>query len=188
MIHEFDIRLANDPAALPDKPEDTFRWATVVNLDPLNIRLDGESQPLAATPSALSATYSEGQRVWVQMHGRAIIVLGGANGEPVPPSTDTPWTQPTLKNGWTNVAFLNPVQYRMFHDVVHLRGLANNGTDGSAVFTLPTGFRPSGQLYFPGTGGASAGQIEVKTNGDVAMSGAPSGAFVFLDVVQFIPD
>lgn len=69
-----------DTTMLPAKPENSWRWATVVNSDPLVIRLDGESSPLADTPSTLAKGLQPGQRVWVQIHGQAVIVLGVAGG------------------------------------------------------------------------------------------------------------
>ena len=179
MIPELHLLPENDPAALPRKPENSWRWATVVSTDPLAVRLDGESIPLATVPTTLTHALSVDQRVWVQMHGRAVIVLGAAG-------RDTAWLPATFKNGWTDASSSAPVQYRMFHDVVRLRGRASGGTTGSVIFTLPTEFLPSSPLYFPAAG--VAGQIEVGTNGDVAMVGAPAGSVAAFDVVQFIPN
>lgn len=61
-----------DPAP---EPADTYRWATVTGIGPLRIRLDGEAEPLAATPAAI-CPLQLGDRVWVQIHGRQMVVLG----------------------------------------------------------------------------------------------------------------
>lgn len=62
-------------------PEASFRWGTVVNNSPLSVILDGDSWPLVATPDTLvdPRTLSEGDRVWVQLYSRRVIVVGTAN-------------------------------------------------------------------------------------------------------------
>lgn len=55
----------------------SFRWATVTSVSPLRIRLDGESEPLATSPAALAAV-QPGNRVWVQLYGRQVVILGRA--------------------------------------------------------------------------------------------------------------
>lgn len=59
----------------PGPPADTYRWATVTGIGPLRIRLDGEEDPLQATPAAI-CPLSLGDRVWVQFHGRQMVILG----------------------------------------------------------------------------------------------------------------
>lgn len=55
------------------------------------------------------------------------------------------WQAPSLLNSWANYGIgHNPAGY--FKDtlgIVHLRGLVKDGTVGQAIFTLPTGYRPS---------------------------------------------
>lgn len=58
--------------------EDSFSWATVTDDSPLRIRLDGDTNPLASTPATLIDGLRIGQRVWVQRHGRRLIVMGAA--------------------------------------------------------------------------------------------------------------
>ena len=57
-----------------------YRWATVVDPSPLTIQLDGDTLPLASVPDSLvdPALLTLGDRVWVQLHGRKVIVLGSA--------------------------------------------------------------------------------------------------------------
>lgn len=182
-LSDLNIKPENDPAALPENPDSTFRWATVVNVDPLTIRLDGESAALAATPSSLAEALDFGDRVWTQLHGRALIVLGrGTSGAATRPE----WIRPALQNGWVEIPFLMPIKYCMFNGLVHLRGVGKDGTTDAVVFTLPEGFRPEGTLYFPAVG--TSGVIEVHSDGVVRSSGAASGNYLFFDSVQFIPE
>lgn len=59
----------------PAPPADTYQWATVTQVDPPRIRLDAEDVPLEAEPEALCPLHLGG-RVWVQFHGRMMIILG----------------------------------------------------------------------------------------------------------------
>ena len=71
-----------------------FRWATVIDNDPLTIRLDGDTDPLPFVPECLvdPTALPIAARVWVQMYQYRVVVLGapdgvgtgGAAGEPGP--------------------------------------------------------------------------------------------------------
>lgn len=60
--------------------ENTYRWATITDTDPLRVRLDGDADGLPITPSSLvdPAEMVPGDRVWVQMYGRRLLVVGKA--------------------------------------------------------------------------------------------------------------
>lgn len=73
---------------------DRWTWATVTDDDPLAIRLDGETEPLAVVPECLIENVSIGLRVWVQISGRRVIVTG-ANGGDVDPPVEIPDGIPT---------------------------------------------------------------------------------------------
>ena len=64
-------------------PNNSFRWATVTQAypNPLRIRLDGDTTELPLTPDVLDRPqmYSVGSRVWVQLNGRRVIIIGRAN-------------------------------------------------------------------------------------------------------------
>lgn len=59
---------------LPASPEpgDRWRWATVTGVDPVRVRLDGETAPLDITPDVLGPV-RVGDRVWCQQHGRRLV-------------------------------------------------------------------------------------------------------------------
>lgn len=79
------------PPVNPSQPQSTqslsaFRWATVTQADPLRIRLDGDTVALTFTPeSLLQVVPAVDQRVWVQLYGRRVIVLGVSEATPTPP-------------------------------------------------------------------------------------------------------
>lgn len=76
------------PTAAPET--DTWTWATVMDADPFRIRLDGDTDALDMEPERLYANPETGQRVWVQLTGRRVIVhapnkgaeVGGDDGVP----------------------------------------------------------------------------------------------------------
>jgi len=59
-----------------------FRWGTVTDDSPLRVRLDGEDTELPMTPESLIEvrTPAIGTRVWVQIFGQRVIILGASGG------------------------------------------------------------------------------------------------------------
>lgn len=72
-----------------------------------------------------------------------IVPVGGAY------QTATPWTPATYTNSWADYsATYAGAEYRRLGDMIQLRGLVGGGTLGSAMFTLPVGFRPPYPMIF----------------------------------------
>jgi hypothetical protein len=67
---------------------DVGRWATVTNVSPLRIRLDGETVALPLTPDTLTAGLAISDRVWVALptnrdpkfKARSVLVMGRSGG------------------------------------------------------------------------------------------------------------
>jgi microcystin-dependent protein len=77
---------------------DSWTWATVTAESPLRIRLDGDTDPLPATPESLVSGLSVGQRVWVQLSGHRVIVhapSGGVAGDGTPVGVMQMWPTST---------------------------------------------------------------------------------------------
>ena len=55
----------------------SWRWATVTQVSPLRVRLDGDTDPLPVTPDTLTAV-TVADRVWCQLTGRRVVVHGVA--------------------------------------------------------------------------------------------------------------
>lgn len=84
-----------------------------------------------------------------------------------------------------------PCQYKLFPDgMVRCRGIANTVTSpipgGTLMFTLPAGYRPTQNCYFPAIFDASGthGRWLVLTNGQVTLHEAPNDK-PSLDSIQF---
>lgn len=84
-------------------------------------------------------------------------------------ASSVPWISPPGLNGWNNYgAPWQTCQYRKVGDIVQIRGLVAGGTIGLAVFNLPAGFRPPGQLLWATDTNPNAhGRLEVETGGNV---------------------
>lgn len=97
------------------------------------------------------------------------------NGSITNANLDSQWQTPVLLNGWVNFdSGYNLAQYRIDGDgVVWLRGLVKDGTFGTNIFNLPTGFRPSHrQLHVVCTWSnnppAGIGRVDVASDGFVS--------------------
>lgn len=96
------------------------------------------------------------------------------------------WHNVSFANSWTNTGggFAN-VQYKKTPDgFVHLRGHTTAGTkaDGTTLFTLPTGYRPTHTVQFntsPNHQGSPAVCVQIQTDGQVKvyfmLTGLPAG-------------
>ena len=94
-----------------------------------------------------------------------------SDGTVTMPENDSGWITATLNSPYTH--FTSPygdVQYRKTGNIVNIQGLvnANSATNGSTIFTLPSGYRPSLRLVFAQpTANTSITRLDVDTNGDV---------------------
>lgn len=123
-------------------PDNTYRWATVTDDDPLRVRLDGDTAELPITPETLVSPtiLSVGDRVWVQMFGRRIIVLGVAGGE----VDDTGWVDVTPSSGWTPAAGTESPQVRRIGKEVRFKGTLTGtltATTTTVICVVPVEFR-----------------------------------------------
>lgn len=82
----------------------------------------------------------------------------------------TAWTAPTLTNSWANFgAGTVPAGYRLAGDRVELRGVVMSGTAAVAMFTLPTGYRPSLIHLFSVFAGPGGARLDVGADGIVTL-------------------
>jgi hypothetical protein len=124
-----------------------------------------------------------------QYGGSTFIVedIGPVSPATAPAAPASVWTNVTFQNGWTNYGGTNQtVQYRMFVDLVQIRGAMKDGTNSSTAFTLPVGYRPpantSGLLV--GGGMNVEGVADILTDGSVNIYATAIGLVRF-PMVQF---
>ncbi len=82
------------------------------------------------------------------------------------------WQTPSLQNSWVNFGsgFEDAQYYKDSFGIVHLKGLIKDGTTaaGTAIFTLPSGYRPAARHVFPTViYDNTIGRIDVMSNGEV---------------------
>lgn len=72
---------------------------------------------------------------------------------------------PSLASGWATLSGYKGAHYWREGDTVHLGGViakSTSITDGATIFTLPTGYRPSGTLIYGQRGYVSSAQVMVR--------------------------
>jgi len=138
---------------------------------------------LHITPAGSVDVETEGG---VTSNAQCFTSLDGASFAP----KTTGFTALTLVNGWTNAPFsTSNAMVKNINGIVHFKGAIASGTTGVA-FTLPSGFRPSNDVYIPvDLCNAANGRLHITPSGltDVETEGPFSGAqcFTSLDGAWF---
>jgi hypothetical protein len=162
----------------------------------------GTAGVLVATAARLKAefdrrvpTSSETTAGLVELATAAETTTGTDTARAVHPAglasrlTPPAWTAPTLLASWVNHGAPNQVAgYRKFLGTVECRGLIKDGTmtNGTVLFNLPAGYRPSSDRQFIGLQGANgACRLVVQTTGDVSIQGVTSNLFLSLESIRF---
>lgn len=89
---------------------------------------------------------------------------------------DAAWTNVgSFSNSWVNYGLGTlSASYRLIGDRVLLRGAIKSGTVGSAAFTLPSGYRPTGTIILPALSNGAIGRLDIDSSGNVIPGGASS--------------
>ena len=70
-----------------EQPKFPSQWATVTQVSPLRIRVDGDAAPLLVTPVDLVGNLAVGNRVWTVIANNQLVVSGIVNGKALPAHT-----------------------------------------------------------------------------------------------------
>lgn len=99
----------------------------------------------------------------------------------------TDWSALPLQNGWlNNSADHAPLGYWKDREgIVHLRGLVKSGTMGSAIGTLPVGFRPSKRYLKIAVSANASGRLDVMPDGRLIPTLA-SNTWFSIDGTSFV--
>lgn len=95
---------------------------------------------------------------------------------------------PTLLNGWQNYNTSGGTwevagYVKLPSGLVVLKGLIKNGTDGSVIFTLPAGYRPSQGSHHPAYSDNNLRGVNIQPNGDVEHRGTTTNWFSMSGIV-----
>lgn len=123
-----------------------------------------------------------------QIHGE--LAIGGSVSFPGNPSFHLIGHEgePAFENGWVNWGAPNfdAGYWKDPFGFVHLQGVIQSGTVGSAAFTLPPGLRPAltaGPFIVLSNG--AAGRVDVTADGAVTPISPSSNAYVSLHGIYF---
>lgn len=96
------------------------------------------------------------------------------------------WTAPTLLGAWVNLGGVWEVAgYKKVGSVVKVRGAVKDGTAGTNIFTLPSGFRPAKQRrrWVAATSGGA--HVTIQTDGDVELTAFYAGGTNASVMIEF---
>lgn len=105
--------------------------------------------------------------------------------------TQQTWQTPTYQNSWIDydagTTYGGLQYYKDSLGIVHLRGLIKSGTvtAGTAITTLPVGYRPGRQLIFEVTSNDVRGRIDVTPTGIIQTGAGISNLWVSLANITF---
>ena len=80
------------------------------------------------------------------------------------------WQTPTMTNSFTLTTATSKGYRRLFNGRVQISVTVAAGTDNTAAFTLPTGYRPSVPVLVPSVGVFNHAYAQVETNGQVIVN------------------
>jgi hypothetical protein len=98
--------------------------------------------------------------------------------------TQEAWIAPTFQNSWTNygATWETAGYYKDKQGVIHMKGLVRNGTASTAIFTLPTGYRPNLDRHLNVLSNDKACILYVYANGTVVPHSGCSTTWISLEV------
>jgi len=137
------------------EPSSTFRWATITDLSPLRVRLDGESVELPITPECLvhPSVLTEGARVWVQLFGSRLLIHGVHQGGTIVPIVTVDiggvilWSGGIIPSSdwlWCDGAAVSRTTYAQLWAICYT---VYGAGDGSTTFNVPN-FAPLGSANY----------------------------------------
>ena len=132
--------------------------------------LNSQVSTLNSQVSSLNSQVSSINSQISTINGKITTIEGDINNleNDVAALQPTVWYAASLIGSWVNVAGQQAMQYRKWGDTVWLRGLVQSGASGSAIFNLPSGFRPPYTLGFAiASGLGTFGQVNVEMGGNV---------------------
>jgi hypothetical protein len=123
-----------------------------------------DSQGAGVAQSAVDALDARLDAIEV---GPEAVILVGTGGAPA------------FEHSWVNFAAGREVGFYRDRGRVYLEGLAKGGTVGQPLFTLPTGYRPTGQWDWPVISNDTAAFMTISTGGAVVLN---SGSNIYVDL------
>lgn len=127
------------PEPVPTGP--SRRKGTVTGVSPVRIQLDGDTSPLVTTPDKLCSV-AVGDRVYVEILGRQLIILGVFESQDMLPG-DVPvgsvleFAGPVAPPGYYRFYGGEAISRVMYARLFAVIGTTHGAGDGSSTFNLP---------------------------------------------------
>ncbi|KOS04162.1 hypothetical protein [Paenibacillus polymyxa] len=138
--------------------------------------------PTAPTAATATNTTQIATTAYVKAQG---YITAGSTG----------WAAVTFANSWTSYTGRTVGYIKKTDGIVHIRGSITGGTvtNGTTIFTLPAGFRPTQNMSFvvafsKGDGTYGTGAVVVAVNGTVYVDGITNNTLIPLDSIIFPTD
>jgi hypothetical protein len=107
------------------------------------------------------------------------------------PASYTGWTNITLPSNswvWYGTVFATAQYTKSPTDnMVTLKGLIRSGTTGTAIVTLPVGFRPKERILYTSVAADAYARVDIQPNGVVSLQ-AGSNVWLSLDGITFLAE
>jgi hypothetical protein len=163
---------------------------SIQDVSHVNVYVDGSLNVTGNLPVIKGLVPKVGEKVLILNMGRSganLLVVASLE-------TTEAWKTPSMTGGWLSYdtdpgGWSAPGYYKDYAGTVHLRGLIRAGTIGSAAFTLPAGYRPTGGDLLIGTiSNGGVGRVKVNTAGGVIPESPSVNTWVALDGISFRGD
>lgn len=92
--------------------DSTFTWATVTQVSPLRVQIDGDAAPIPATPVTLASPLAVGDRVRCELENNRLIVHGRYSGpaSELPPGVMFPYPMRFAPSGFLLLGIAAPLR------------------------------------------------------------------------------
>lgn len=173
-------------------PDVTLRPADVVSIAPdgfPRIKIAGGATIIPGPSSAKGVpsfkVCTVGDRVWVLQTGSSPLIVGS--------KPDPAWVTVSLTANWSQHPSF-PLRYRKdAFGVVRLQGeIQVLAGATNPLTTLPAGYRPGIDSFFPATGGAagtfSLRQVEIDAAGTIKGNGLATNDYLIFDGISFLSE
>jgi hypothetical protein len=123
---------------------------------------------------------------WTSNTFGGALVAGANNNDPEQMHPVGGSGEPAFQNAWVNfgAGFRAAGFFKDGTNTVHVTGVVKTGVVNTAIFTLPSGFRPSASIIFAICSNSLFGYVQVDSTGDVTVK-VGSNVFAALDGVSF---
>lgn len=165
--------------------DNTMILETVSHLDDIFFLLQNGSDILSVHDNVLEIFNKNYTNWYASSATTATVANNIINGVS---TNQPPYIAPTLLNSWGNFDSTTEDIAGYYKDdsgIVHIKGMLKNGTVGTAVFTLPVGYRPLKTKRFAILSNGVFASVAVDSTGGVNIDAGASNLWISLANISF---